>query len=258
MIKKIIKRITPNSFHNFVSKTKRFAKFWRKGVKCPICNEHFREFQCYGVQSRRNAQCPKCGSLERHRLIWMYLKKTENIANSKRKLNILHFAPEKVLYNFFLSRDNINYYPVDLDPKLFHYYGLTEVNKADITSIPFEDNYFDIILCNHVLEHIKDDRKAMKELFRVTKIGGYGIFQVPIDYNREKTYEDFTITEPEERFKAFGQKDHVRWYGRDYSNRLRGAGYKVKEDNFIDSFTKIEIFKFGLMDNEIIYKCCRE
>ena len=113
----------------------------------------------------------------------------------------------------------------------------------DITDIPFEKDTFDFILCNHVLEHVPDDKLAMSELYRVMKKGGNGIFQVPIDYGRATTYEDWTITTPEERKKAFGQHDHVRWYGQDYKLRLHEAGFSVHEDDFVKKFSSEDIYK---------------
>jgi ubiquinone/menaquinone biosynthesis C-methylase UbiE len=133
--------------------------------------------------------------------------------------------------------------------------GGVKIIKADITNIPFEDNSFDIIICNHVLEHIPDDRLAMSELYRVMKKGAWAILQVPIDYNRETTYEDFTITTPEGREKFFGQNDHVRIYGRDYPDRLKSVGFSVMEDDFIKSFSEEEISKFVFTPSELIYFC---
>ena len=112
-----------------------------------------------------------------------------------------------------------------------------------------------MILCNHVLEHVPADTQAMAELYRVMKKGGWGILQVPVDYNREKTYEDFTITKPKEREKAFGQHDHVRWYGQDYKDRLKSAGFKVIEDDYVKSFSSEELLQMGLNPSHLIYYC---
>jgi ubiquinone/menaquinone biosynthesis C-methylase UbiE len=128
------------------------------------------------------------------------------------------------------------------------------VLKVDITNIPFEDSVFDVILCNHVLEHIPDDLNAMAELYRVLKSGGWGIFQVPLDNRNNSTYEDFSITTPEARQKAFGQKDHVRIYGKDYPDRLRKVGFDVKTNDFALKMSAEERFEYGLK-KQLIYYC---
>ena len=221
-------------------------------VQCSICNSEYREFGPFGNTKRKNSKCHNCGSLERHRLIWKYIQDKELI---NKPLRLLHFAPEKVFYDIFSETSQIDYFPCDLHPDIYNYNGNIPVRKADITKIPFEDDYFDFILCNHVLEHIPNDALAMSELYRVMKPNGLGIFQVPIDYDREKTYEDFSITSPKARLKAFGRRDHVRWYGQDYKERLTNAGFEVTEDDFIDSFSTEEQFKYGFDCTEKIYLC---
>jgi ubiquinone/menaquinone biosynthesis C-methylase UbiE len=162
-----------------------------------------------------------------------------------KKINLLHFAPEKVLTKFFELYSNINYLSVDIDPKKAMF-------KQDITKLTFKDNSFDIVFCSHVLEHVENDIKAMKEVFRVLKKDGFAILQVPI--KRKKTYENFMIKSLKEREKIFGQSDHVRIYGEDYKNRLEKAGFKVKKDYFFDSLSEDIIKKYGLK-REIIYYC---
>ena len=128
--------------------------------------------------------------------------------------------------------------------------------KMDIHQIPFEDDYFDVALCNHVLEHVTDDLKAMREIYRVLKPGGWAIMQVPFFHPvPEKTFEDKHITDPKEREKIFGQDDHVRKFGNDYADRLRSAGFKVKEDAFVKSLTAAQIFYHGLPKDEVIFFC---
>jgi SAM-dependent methyltransferase len=173
----------------------------------------------------------------------------------KGKKTLLHFAPEKFLYSLFSKMPDLDYIPCDLFPELFMYKGKTEIRRVDITAIPFPDNTFDVILCNHVLEHIPDDRKAMRELHRVMKPDGWAILQVPINYKLEETYEDFSITSEAGRKEAFGQKDHVRWYGKDYKNRLSSVGFTVNEDSFVQNFSESERFKYGFREGELIYFC---
>ncbi len=223
-------------------------------VVCPICGASFAHFGKYGTKNRTNARCYKCESLERHRLLWLYFNNQTDFFERKN-LKLLHVAPELCLYAKFSKMPSVNYYPCDLFPELYPY---KEVFKMDLTNIHFEENFFDVIICNHVLEHIPDDAKAMAQLYRVMKKGGWGIFQVPIDYKREKTYEDFSITTPQERFKAFGQKDHVRWYGQDYKDRLSEANFIVKEDDWVKHFSDEEIQRYRLSPKELIYYCQKE
>ena len=234
---------------NFI-KWQKIKLYSGNSVICPICNSEFSAFAPY--LGRKNARCLRCESLERHRLLWKYLNEKTDIFLGDKKIKLLHFAPERMFYEIFSKYVNIEYYPCDLFPENYAYNDII-VSKADITNIPFEDNYFDVILCNHILEHIPDDRKAMSELFRVMKIGAWGIFQVPVDYNRENTFEDFTITTPLGREKAFGLKDHVRCYGRDYKEKLAEVGFNVSEDDYVKNIPAKEIIKYGFSPSEFIY-----
>lgn len=257
-MKQLIKKVTPEFILKFYRKNRKNVKLDsvdENNVECPICNSKFKEFGTFGIVPRRNARCQGCGSLERHRLLWKYLNAKTDLFANKNNLQLLHFAPEKVFYTIFSSGKNIQYYPCDLNPDIYTYEEDNKVQKVDITDIPFKENYFDAILCNHVLEHIPDDALAMSELYRVLKKGGWAILQVPIDYSREYTYEDFSITTPEGREKAFGQDDHVRWYGRDYKDRLARAGFTVMVDEYVKSFTEEEQFRYGFMKDELIYYC---
>nr|WP_262916286.1 class I SAM-dependent methyltransferase [Aestuariivivens marinum] len=143
-------------------------------------------------------------------------------------------------------------------PERYNYCGQAKIEKVDITQIPYKDNTFDLIMCNHVLEHIPNDIAAIEELFRVMKPNGFGIFQVPINTKLKTTFEDFSIQSPEERTKAFGQHDHVRVYGLDYKNRLNSAGFKVVLDDYVKTFSKKIIFKLGFSPTEILYKCIKQ
>ncbi|MDT0686859.1 class I SAM-dependent methyltransferase [Autumnicola psychrophila] len=193
--------------------------------------------------------------MKRHRLLYHYLINNTELFSSKDSRNILHFAPEKAFYDILSKMEHLNYYPGDLEPENYKFYRKTNIYKVNITNLHFEDNFFDVILCNHVLEHIMEDEVAMAELYRVMKIGGWGIFQVPIDFHRDKTYEDPTKTTPDERYQAFGQLDHVRWYGIDYPERLKKAGFEVHDIRYTDQFTAEEKFKHGFPEKESIYLC---
>jgi SAM-dependent methyltransferase len=215
----------------------------------PIDNKSFRKFLPYGYgQQRLNALSPSTLSLERHRLLWLYLKNETDFFTVPKK--VLHIAPEQCFLKVFKSQKNLNYTTADL------YSPIADV-KADICDLPFEENSFDVVFCNHVLEHIEDDKKAMCELYRVLKPGGLGIFQIPQDLSLETTYEDFSITSKEERKKHFGQYDHVRIYGKDYFNRLRNVGFTVNEIDYSKTLSPEFIKKYCLVKGEILPVCTK-
>ena len=225
--------------------------FWLSGdtYTDPIDGKSFRTFLPYGYGTQRpNVLSPSTLSLERHRLLWLYLKNETDFFTSPKK--VLHMAPEQCFLPLFKKMKNLDYTTADL------YAPKVDV-KADILDLPFEDNTFDLIFCNHVLEHIEDDAKAMSELYRVMKPGGMGIFQIPQEIEREKTFEDFSITSPEERAKHFGQYDHVRVYGRDYFDRLRKAGFTVKEIDYSSQLSEKEIDTYRLAKGEILPVCLK-
>ncbi len=212
----------------------------------PIDGKSFRSFLPYGYgMQRNNVLSPSTLSLERHRLLWLYLTNETNFFSSK--LKVLHFAPEQAFYKRFRKLPNVDYITTDLDSPL------ADV-QADICNLPFKDNEFDVILCNHVLEHIPDDTKAMQELYRILKPNGWGVFQIPQDLNREKTFEDHTIIDRHERAKIFGQYDHVRVYGRDYFDKLRTIGFKVDEVDYTSKLSEEDILKYCLAKGEVIPK----
>jgi predicted SAM-dependent methyltransferase len=210
----------------------------------PIDGRSFKNFLPYGyVNPRENVLSPSTLSLERHRLLWLFLRDRTNFFTTD--LSLLHFAPEQVFYKRFRKLKNLDYTTTDLNSPL------ADV-KADICALPFNDNSFDVILCNHVLEHIPDDTSAIKELYRVLKPGGWGIFQIPQDLNRELTFEDDTIIDKKQRTKIFGQYDHVRIYGRDYFDKLRSIGFTVEEVDLTAQMSSEEIEKYRLAKGELI------
>jgi len=225
-------------------------KYMGRQFACPICGGHFRKFLTAGVIPRPNAQCPQCGSFERHRLLWLYLYDRTNLF--QKHLRILHIAPEPCIEHALKRLPNLEYLTADISNPL-------AMLQMDITQIPFSDNSFDVILCVHVLEHIVNDRQAMRELYRVLRPEGWGILQVPI-YG-ETTDEDASITNPQERLRRFGQEDHVRIYGSDYKNRLEDAGFTVTVDHFLLKKGKKFAHYYGCLPegeaDEPIYFCSK-
>ena len=215
----------------------------------PIDGKSFRKMLPYGYgKQRENALSPSTLSLERHRLMWLFLRDETDFFTSTKKLKTLHIAPEQCFLSIFKKQQNLEYVTSDLESPI------ADV-KADICNLPFEDNSFDVIFCNHVLEHIPDDKKAMQELFRVLKKGGFGIFQVPQDLNIDITFEDNSITDKKERARIFGQYDHVRVYGKDYFDRLREIGFKVNEIDYTKKIALKKLERFCLMKGEILPVC---
>lgn len=205
-------------------------------VECPVCERHFRKFLPYGyVTMRENALCPSCLALERHRLFWLFLKNETDFFTAP--LKVLHIAPEPCFLKRLGKQKNLDYVTADYESPLARV-------KMDIQAIPFENETVDVIFCSHILEHVDDDRKALSELYRVMKKGGWGIIMCPVDETRENTYEDASITSPAEREKHFGQKDHLRIYGKDFGQRIAEAGFKV------------EALKYGnVLPEEIVRRC---
>jgi len=213
----------------------------------PIDGKSFKKFLPYGYENQReNVLSPSTLSLERHRLLWLYLKHETSFF--KDNIKVLHFAPEQAFYKRFRNLKNLDYTTTDLNSPL------ADV-KADICNLPFKENEYDFILCNHVLEHIPNDTKAMQELFRVLKPGGTAILQIPQELDRAETFHDDTITDPKERAKIFGQYDHVRVYGRDYFDKLRSVGFRVIEEDYTSKLSEAEIDKYRIAQGEIIPVC---
>ena len=214
-------------------------------VECPVCEGKFRKFMPYGYSNvRLNALCPRCLSLERHRLLWLYLKEKTNLFTSK--LKVLHIAPEQSFYMRFKKLGNISYTTADLESPLADI-------KFDIQQIPLPDNVYDMIICNHVLEHVEDDHRALRELYRILKPGGLAILQVPMVMEKKETYEDPSITDPNERLKHFHQKDHFRIYGTDFPKRVQTAGFKITENNYLDEISPELKKRYCLPDNEFMF-----
>ncbi|MCB0458155.1 MAG: class I SAM-dependent methyltransferase [Flavobacteriaceae bacterium] len=226
-----------------------FVAFTLRGKKYtdPIDGKSYRKFLPYGYEKvRENVLAPGTLSLERHRLFWLYL--TNETQFFSEKLKVLHFAPEQAFLKRFRRLKNISYTTTDLHSPI------ADV-KADICNLPFKDNSFDFIICNHVLEHIPDDTKAMQELYRVLAPNGIAILQVPYEAHRDTTFEDNSITDPKERAKIFGQYDHVRVYGMDYFKKLASVGFTVEALDYTATLSEELIEKYRLAKGELLPVC---
>lgn len=250
----MIKQLIPSS----IKKVVRTALHAGNTYHCPICGYDAKDLYPIGFDipvlkekevvgaGRRNSGCYKCNSSDRDRLIHTYLVNKLNMLSQPKDLKILHIAPETRISRIFLSNGYVNYICGDLYTEGYSYPAY--VRDMDVLHIPFEDDHFDMIICNHVLEHVPNDAGAMKELYRVLKPGGKAILQVPISKNSDATFEDPSITEPKDREVVFGQFDHVRIYGQDYTERLRAAGFTPERVHISAEFPR-----YGLNRNEDIF-----
>jgi len=224
----------------------RLAGWWLRGEgsRCGVCGNSYKHFLPYGrLRSRPNALCPGCLSLERHRLVWKYLR--EKTQFFTRPMDVLHIAPEQCFISPFTAAHGDRYVTADLESPWAKVH-------MDIHSMPFADNSFDAVLCNHVLEHVQDDLQAMREIRRVLRPGGWAILQVPFfSPVPEKTFQDDSVTGRLEREKLFGQADHVRRYGQDYAQRIREAGLTALSEDFAFTLSKEECISGGLVPETI-------
>jgi SAM-dependent methyltransferase len=254
-----LKQVLPHS----VKMAIKLAVYKGDKYSCPFCGYNARKLAPIGYDfpvliekkvvgaGTRNASCYKCGSSDRERLIYIYLKDHLKIFENPKGFHILHMAPEKNLTYALKDKGFGSYICGDLFTEGYSYPA--HVQSMDVLNIPFKDKSFDLILCNHLLEHVPNDKKAMSELLRVLKVGGKAILQVPISLNSKETFEDFSITGSAEREVAFGQHNHIRIYGQDYADRLSSAGFKVTRHNISK-----ENALYGLNMKEDIYLVERE
>lgn len=214
---------------------------------CPVCRKPSKKFGEAGIAPRKEARCMYCGALERHRLTWLYFKKMTDLFDGRPK-HMLHVAPEPFFENRLKRQLGNGYLTSDL-------YKPRAMVKMDITDIRYPNKTFDVVYCSHVLEHVLDDKLAIREFYRVLKSGGWAILLVPITADR--TFEDPSVTDPLERLKLFGQEDHVRRYGPDYVERLIEAGFDVKITHPTDFLQKQEIMQMGIVEEGKIYHCMK-
>jgi len=244
-----MRRLIPSIKYFIFLKSRPVLKWYYKGIDkfCPVCESHLSKFFPFGVTRRENARCPVCHSLERHRLVWIFLREWSDLFDGKSK-KMLHIAPEREFEHRFKRIKNLEYLSADLHP-------YDAMIQMDITNIQFPDNCFDVIYCSHVFEHIPDDKKAMREVLRVLHPDGWALLQVPI--TAEKTIEDPSITDPVERQLKFGQEDHVRRYGLDYVDRLKESGFFVEELPSATVVDESELDRFGTGLSESIFFCTK-
>ena len=233
-----------------------------KKCNCPICHAHFNEYLQTGTTAKvweqyvgvgagiRKAACPACRSTDRERLVYLFFKDHYFAENKEKHIKLLHIAPESNLSKYLMKHPNVEYTAGDKRCEGYSYPDyVRDIDIMDLHDIA--DNTYDVVVCNHVLEHVPDDIIAMKELRRVIKPDGIAILQVPYALKLEKTFEDKTIVTPDARFEAYGQSDHVRIYGMDYKDRLGSAGFRVK----ISEISKDYPAKYGLNCNENLFVC---
>jgi SAM-dependent methyltransferase len=231
------------------------------GRQCPLCGRQCRRFLAGGVDApvyrdkqvrcggrRPEVVCPWCECSDKERHLYLYLSCKTGIFSET--VSLLHVGPERMLQSILRQHPNICYLSADLDSPL-------AMVRMDITDIQCPDSSFDVILCCHVLEHVSDDRRAMRELYRVLKPGGWAILQAPVSRILEETDEDPAIVDPAERLRRFGQADHVRLYGRDYTERLEQAGFVVERYSFQAEFGEPAARRHGLMPDEELFICRR-
>jgi len=248
---KIIVKIVPRPWMIRLSKLSILIRplYLGNKVECPICGKHYKKFMPYGNKGLKNRMCPNCLSLERHRLLWIYLKNYSDFFT--KEYDFLHFAPEQPFLKTFKNLKNLNYKTADIISPIAEL-------RLDIMDTKLPDNSYDIVFANHVLEHVSNDIDAMKEIYRIMRPNGWAILQVPINPNYQTTDEDLTVTDPKEREKRFGQYDHLRFHGLDYPKRLQTAGFKVKEFSVKNNFSDSEIERMRLDNNEILYVAIKE
>ena len=242
--KPLIQRYAPEL--NLIYTRIKLSYYGGKNLYCPCCEHFFRKFYPHGHSLRSTAICPNCGSLERHRLLLLYLYNKTNFFSEK--IRVLHFTPSYALEKRFKKMSNLDYITTALvNPRA--------MIRMDIANIKFPDDNFDVILCYHILEHVKNDHRAMQELYRVLKPNAWAIIQVPIDFNLKNTLEDPNIVSAKDREYYYGHRNHLRQYGRDYIEKLENIGFTVKIDDFINEINYESRKKLGLSENEKIL-CC--
>jgi SAM-dependent methyltransferase len=256
-------RVSPETYSHAVDLMTSVRSFlpslWFRGRRftCPLCGGRFRKFRPIGVDRplfrekmivgggyRANGRCPRCGGSDRERLVYLYLK--QETALFRQPARLLHVAPERSLQRVFSRQAGIDYTSADIDSP-------RAAQRLDITAIGHDSGSFDAIICCHVLEHVMDDRRALAELYRVLRPGGWAILQVPFSRRLDETLEDPLLKTPAERETCYGQHDHQRLYGRDFPSRLAQAGFQVRIFNYARERGTEAADRFGLCREEDLF-----
>ena len=282
----LLKNLIPEKYHILLVNGWVKLKYGGNEFICPFCERKYKKLSPIGKNTkspvyhdnnvigagyRPNASCPhpECISSDKERLLYFYLKHKTNIFSEN--LRVLHIAPERNLHKLLKKQNNLDYISGDLNhygnyskesSPLDYYLRRTKptlaMGKVDITNIKYKDNSFDVIICNHVLEHVPDDKLAMSELNRVLKPGGWAIIDVPYSFSLTDTIEDSSITDPKEREITFGQWDHLRIYGaEDFKNRLKSAGFKVNLYDLEEESNLDDISLYALPKNHKLHICLK-
>lgn len=235
LLKRALLRLMPGPSRQRLLGLVRGTIYRGDAVTCPCCGGSYSRFLPH--RGRAHAKCPGCGSLERHRVLWLFLERETDLF--RRSGAMLHIAPEYALQRRFAALPGLHYVTGDLDSPLADH-------VVDVMDIPFADRSFDFLVCNHVLEHVTDDRRALAEIERVLAPGGWAILMCPVDGSRATTLEDPAAVTPEQRHRVFGQSDHVRLYGRDYPDRLAAAGFEVRVERYVEACDSSSVARCGL------------
>ena len=247
--------------HGFIDDNENHRRYVRPGGKeCLLCGQQLEKFEGAGEKKeiflekkiigggyRENAVCPYCGAMDRTR--WLYWVIKEQTDMLKRKCTVIHFAPEKSLRKMLVQTPDCDYYPCD--------FCMEGLPKVDVTNMIYKDHMADFIIINHVLEHVKNEEKAVSELKRVLKEDGKLIMSFPI-CTEQKTYEDETVISEADKEKYYGQKDHVRLYGTDFKERFENYGLRVQIYSPKDYLTSTQIERYGLIKDDIIMVCSKK
>jgi SAM-dependent methyltransferase len=239
MLRQLQKSI-PNLVYPHIRDARNFVRHfpfrWKRDRFCPVCEKYSTLFAPFGSNARKDARCLRCGSLERDRFAWLYLNRETNLFDGMQK-RMLHLAPEPALEPRLRKIVGKGYLTADLLSKRV-------MAKMDMTDIPYPDDHFDIIFCSHVLEHVQDDQKGIRELSRILNPAGWAILMVPI--KADETLEDPSVIDPEERKQIFGQADHVRIYGKDFVDRVQKNGFNVTVVHHADFLSTEEVQLMGI------------
>ncbi len=250
--RRLARSVVPARYRPVLAGTFRAALHRGDAVRCPCCGGSFAEFIRH--RGRPHAKCPRCGALERHRMLWLYLVERTDLLSAG---SLLHFAPEYAFARRLARLPCLDYVTADLDSPL-------AMDQVDIMDLPYADGSFGAVLCSHVLEHVEDDRRALREIRRVLRPGGWAILMTPLDARRDTTLEDPAVVTPEDRHRVFGQSDHVRLYGRDFAARVASQGFTVRDDAYLEDLDPRVVERHGMrrdddeaFGDEHVFHCTR-